>query len=222
MAKLVFDIETLGFPLESFDEVQQDYLMRFAETEEEKEEAIRKLNLTAPTAQVIAIGMMNPETSAGQVLFQSPEKEAFSSADGSIEFCSGDERFLLERFWETVTHYDQIITFNGRSFDCPFLMLRSAIVGVKPSRNLLPSRYSPVHIDLLDQLTFYGAARKFSLDFYCKAFGIKSPKSEGITGLDLGDLFHVGKYREIAEYCLGDLKATAELYRIWNTYLNLA
>ncbi len=93
------------------------------------------------------------------------------------------------------------------------------MIGLKPSRNLLPSRYSQVHIDLLDQFTFYGAARKFSLDFYCKTFGIKSPKSEGITGLDLGELYRAGKYREIAEYCLGDLKATAELYRIWNAYL---
>ena len=220
MPKLLFDIETLGFPLESFDEVQQKYLMRFATTDEEKEEAKRRLNLNAPTAQVIAIGMMNPDTSAGQVLFQSPNKEEFFSPDKSIEFRSGDERDLLVQFWERVSHYDQFITFNGRSFDCPFLMLRSALIGVKPSRSLLPYRYSQIHIDLLDQFTFYGATRKFSLDFYCKSFGIKSPKSDGITGLDLGDLFGAGKYREIAEYCLGDLKATMELHRIWNQYLN--
>ncbi len=219
MASILFDIETVGYPLESFDDVQQEYLMRFATTDKEKEEARRRLSLHAPTAQVIAIGMMNPETSAGQVLFQSPEKEKFTSDDGNIEFLSGSERELIEQFWETVAHYDSFITFNGRSFDCPFLMFRSAMIGLKPSRNLLPSRYSQVHIDLLDQFTFYGAARKFSLDFYCKTFGIKSPKSEGITGLDLGELYRAGKYREIAEYCLGDLKATAELYRIWNAYL---
>ena len=27
-----------------------------------------------------------------------------------------------------------------------------------------------------------GAARKFNLDFYCKSFGIESPKSHGVTG----------------------------------------
>ncbi len=220
MAKLLFDIETVGFPLESFDEDQQKYLMRFAATEEEREEAKRKLNLNAPTAQVIAIGMMNPETLSGEVLYQAPEGEGSTTSDGDIEFRSGGEPDLLARFWDTVTRYDQFITFNGRSFDCPFLMLRSAMTGVKPSRNLLPNRYSHLHIDLLDQLTFYGATRKFSLDFYCKSFGIKSPKSNGITGLDLGDLYRAGKHREIAEYCLGDLKATAELWRIWNSHLN--
>ena len=31
MAKLVFDIETSALPLENFDEVQQEYLLREAE-----------------------------------------------------------------------------------------------------------------------------------------------------------------------------------------------
>ena len=30
-----------------------------------------------------------------------------------------------------------------------------------------------------------GAARRFNLDFYCKAFGIESPKSHGVTGMDV-------------------------------------
>ena len=55
MNRVVFDIETLGFPLESFDEQQQMYLMKFAKTGEEKVEAIQKLNLTPFTAQTLAI-----------------------------------------------------------------------------------------------------------------------------------------------------------------------
>ena len=39
--------------------------------------------------------------------------------------------------------------------------------------------------DLLDQLTFYGASRRFSLDFYCRAFGIPSPKAGGVTEVTL-------------------------------------
>jgi 3'-5' exonuclease len=99
-------------------------------------------------------------------------------------------------------------------------MARSALLGVKPTRNLMGNRYAVGdHCDLLDQLTFYGALRKFSLDFYCKTFGIKSPKESGVTGLDMGRLFGEKKYRDIAEYCLGDVKATAELYRKWAEYL---
>ncbi len=222
MSRVVFDIETLGFPIESFDEVQQEYLLKFADTEEKRETEIQKLNLYPLTARIIAIGMLNPETNAGKVFYQADVSEQFSSDDGKVEFVSGDEQQVLKLFWESVQHYDQFITFNGRSFDCPFLMLRSAITGVKPTRNLLPYRYdAAIHCDLLEQLTFYGAFRKFNLDFYCKAFGIKSPKSEGITGLSLGPLFLEGKFREIAKYCLGDIQATAELFRRWEKFLNV-
>jgi len=222
MSKVVFDIETLGFPLESFDDVQQGYLMKFADTDEKREEVVQKLNLHALTAQIIAIAMLNPDTNSGKVFFQAETKEKFQSDDGNVEFQSGTEQEILAWFWDNIQRYNQFITFNGRTFDCPFIMLRSALLGIKPTRNLIPYRYdASVHCDLLEQLSFYGAVRRFNLDFYCKAFGIKSPKSNGVTGLDLGDLFREKRYNDIAAYCFGDVVATAELYRRWNEYLYL-
>lgn len=222
MKRVVFDIETLAFPIETFDEVQQEYLLKFADTEEKRVQTLQQLNLYAPTAQIIAIGMYNPDSNVGKVFFQSDVKEEYTSEDGKMGFVSGDEKEILQWFWSAIKHYDQFITFNGRSFDCPFVMLRSAILGVTPSRNLVPYRYdTKIHCDLLDQLSFYGAVKKFNLDFYCKAFGIKSPKSEGITGLDLGDLYREKRFREIAHYCGGDIRAEAELFLIWNKYLNI-
>jgi DNA polymerase elongation subunit (family B) len=221
LTKIVFDIETTGFPLDSFDEVQQQYLMKFSETEAEKEEAIRKLNLSALTAQVIAVGMLNPETNAGKVFYQSDEKETWTSDDGGIGYVAQTEVEILKSFWETIQRYDQFITFNGRSFDCPLLLLRSALLGIKPTRNLMPYRYSSKeHCDLLEQLTFYSVARKYNLDFFCKAFGIPTPKDKGFTGLDLGEMFKAKKFREIAEYCMGDVRATAALYRRWDEFMN--
>lgn len=220
VSQLVIDIETLGYPFDSFDERQQEYLMKFAETEEERAEAIRKLSLYPTTAQIIAIGMLNPETDRGKVVFQADESVDTQSKDERVHFLSGSESEILTQFWDDVTKYDQFITFNGRGFDCPFLMLRSTILRIKPTRNLMPYRYdSSVHCDLLEQLTFYGAFRKFNLDFYCKSFGIDSPKSHGITGLDLGRLFAEKKFMEIARSCLGDLRATAELFRLWEGHL---
>ena len=78
-----------------------------------------------------------------------------------------------------------IATFNGRGFDVPFIYLRSALLNVPISRKeWLGYRYqTEPHCDLAEQLTFYGvsgrdgAARRFNLDFYCKAFGIRSPHS---------------------------------------------
>ncbi len=221
MTRVVIDIETLAFPLDSFDEVQRDYLLRFAETEEEKVETIQKLSLYPPTAQIIAIGMYNPDTARGKILYQADQPADTFSEDEPVHFVAANEREILTQFWNDVAKYDQIITFNGRGFDCPFLLLRSAMLGIRPTRNLLPYRFEPsLHCDLLDQFTFYGAVRKFNLDFYCKAFGIESPKSHGITGLDLGILFEEKRFRDIADYCLGDLKATMELFRRWEKFLN--
>lgn len=222
MKRVVFDIETLAFPIENFDEMQKEYLFRYADTEEKREQTELNLNLYAPTAQVIAIGMLNPDTNKGGVFYQSDVKEEFTSEDGMISYISGTENEIVGMFWDAMQRYEQFITFNGRSFDCPFMMLRSAILGIKPTKNLVPYRYDPSkHCDLLDQLTFYGSTKKFNLDFYCKVFGIKSPKSEGITGHDLGRLFNEKKYREIAQYCIGDVIAEAQLFHIWNNYLNL-
>jgi len=221
MNRIVFDIETLGFSLDSFDEKQKEYLMKFASTEEQKTEAIQKLNLSPLTAKIIAIGMINPDSNQGKVLYEAPKEDPWSSEDGMVEFVSGTEQEILEEFWKTIAHYGQFITFNGRTFDCPFIMLRSALLGVKPTKNLMPYRYaSNEHCDLMDQLTFYGAVRKYNLDFVCKAFHIDSPKATGVTGLDLGALYTEGRCREIAEYCIGDVKATSELFHRWLNYLS--
>ena len=221
MSRVVLDIETLGYPLETFDADQQEYLLKFAGTDAEREETILKFSLSPFTAQIIAIGLFNPDTKKGKVLFQADKEISQTDDGGAIQFQSGSEKDLLEHFWKDIVHYERFITFNGRSFDCPFLLLRSAMLSIKPTRNLMPYRYdSSIHCDLLEQLTFYGAMRKFNLDFCCKTFGIRSPKAGGITGMDMQLLFEEKRFLDIARYNLGDLKATAELFLRWEEYLS--
>lgn len=235
MASLVFDIETAALPLEQFDEAQQEYLFRPAEKltdPEEKarrrEEIERMMNLWPLTSQVVCIAMVNPESKRGQVLFIAADFEEKAADDDRVEFVTCmDEAELLTAFWDVVRSYDQVITFNGRGFDVPFLYLRSALLNVPIScKKWLGYRFAvEPHCDLAEQLSFYGvsgregAARKFNLDFYCRAFGIESPKAQGVTGLDVGDLLRQGRYREIADYCLRDVDATVQLYEIWRTRL---
>jgi DNA polymerase elongation subunit (family B) len=235
MARLVFDIETSALSLESFDDVQLEYLFREAQRmpdeqarELRKTEIQQQLNLYPFTAQVVCIAMLNAETSRGQVLFTAPDFEADAAEAGPVEFVPClDEVELLTAFWDVAKHYDSITTFNGRGFDVPFVYLRSALLNVPISRkDWLGYRFqTEPHCDLAEQLTFYGvsgrdgAARRFNLDFYCKAFGIESPKSHGVTGMDVNSLLAAGCFREIAEYCLRDVQATVLLYRIWKERL---
>jgi DNA polymerase elongation subunit (family B) len=235
MAKLVFDIETSALPLENFDDAQQEYLLREAEkiTDEaaraaRREEILRQFNLWPFTAQAVCIAMLNAESLRGQVLFTAEDFEEDAVESGPVEFVPCvDEVELLTAFWDVAKHYEEIVTFNGRGFDVPFLYLRSALLNVPISKkNWLGYRFATEpHCDLAEQFTFYGvsgregAARRFNLDFYCKVFGIDSPKSHGVTGMDVNTLLTEGKYREIAEYCLRDVRATVELYRVWRDRL---
>jgi len=235
MATLVFDIETTALPLESFDEAQQEYLFREAEklTDEAARAARRAeiqhlFSLWPLTGQVVCIAMINADTTRGQVLFTAEDFEDDAEEGGPVEFVPCvDEIEMLTAFWDVARHYDAVVTFNGRGFDVPFIYLRSAILNVTISRkDWLGYRFATEpHCDLAEQLTFYGvsgrdgAARRFNLDFYCKAFGIESPKSRGVTGADVSALVGQGRFREIAEYCLRDVQATALLYRLWRERL---
>ncbi len=235
MAKLVFDIETSALPVENFDEVQQEYLFRDAAKlpdeaarTAKRTELAQFMSLWPFTSQVVCIAMLNAETQRGKVLFTAEDFEETAGENDTVEFVPcADETELLTAFWDLAKHYDDVVTFNGRGFDVPFLYLRSAQLNVPISKkNWLGYRYATEpHCDLAEQLTFYnvsgrdGAARKFNLDFYCKAFGIESPKSHGVTGMDVKDLLAAGKYREIAEYCLRDVVATVQLYQIWKERL---
>ncbi len=235
MAKLVFDIETSALPLEHFDETQQEYLFRDAEKladpearQAKREEIQRFFSLWPLTAQVVCVAMLNAETLRGQVLFTADDYDASDGEEGPVEFVPCvDEAELMTAFWDVAKHYDGVVTFNGRGFDVPFIYLRSAVLNVPISRkDWLGYRFqTEPHCDLAEQLTFYnvsgrdGAARRFNLDFYCKVFGIESPKALGVTGMDVGNLLTEGRYREIADYCLRDVRATVQLYHLWRERL---
>jgi len=236
MAKLVFDIETSALPLEHFDDAQQEYLFRECEKIAEPNareirhgEIQQQFNLWPFTAQVVCIAMLNADTARGQVLFTAEDYDDASEEAGPVEFMPCvDEVELLTAFWDVAKHYETIVTFNGRGFDVPFIYLRSALLNVPISRkDWLGYRYqTDPHCDLAEQFTFYnvsgreGAARRFNLDFYCKAFGIESPKSHGVSGRDVNQMLADQRQREVAEYCLRDVKATVLLYQVWKDRLS--
>jgi hypothetical protein len=239
MAKLVFDIETTALPVEGFDATQQEYLFRDAQNlpdptqrEARRAEIQRFFSLWPLTGQIVCIAMANVDSSRSKVLFlagkEQPTVQEAREVPALAEFVAcADETALLTEFWKVAVRYESIVTFNGRGFDVPFTYLRSALLNVGITRkDWLGYRFQvEPHCDLLEQLTFYnvsgrdGAARRFNLDFYCKAFGIPSPKSEGITGMDIGRLMAEGRAWDIATYCLGDVQATAKLYKIWKERL---
>ena len=234
MNRLVFDIETIGEDFENLDQTTQEVLTRWIKkesaSEEEYQEALDELKnglgFSPLTGQIVAIGVYDVEKDKGAVYFQVPDNTIADSEEDNIKFRPLGEKEMLEQFWNLANKYDEFVSFNGRGFDVPFLMIRSAIHNIRPSKNLMSNRYlssqpkNAKHIDLLDQFTFYGSVRRRgNLHLWSRAFGIKSPKAEGISGDDVGKLFKEKKFLEIAKYNVGDLRATKALYEYWEKNL---
>ncbi|OGL65581.1 hypothetical protein A3B21_03395 [Candidatus Uhrbacteria bacterium RIFCSPLOWO2_01_FULL_47_24] len=237
MSTLVFDIETVGEDFDALDKTTQEGLTRWIKKEsdnaEEYQAALKELKdglgFSPLTGQIVAIGVLDFEKDKAVVYFQAPGQDFGDFEEDGVTFRQMTEKEMLQSFWNGAKQYQEFVTFNGRGFDAPFLILRSAIHGIRPTFDLMSNRYlsrqwnGQRHVDLMDQMSFYGATRrKGSLHLYCRAFGIKSPKSEGITGDDVGPLFKDGKFKEIAKYNVGDLHATKELYDYWKKYLNFS
>ncbi|MCI0474106.1 MAG: ribonuclease H-like domain-containing protein [Ignavibacteria bacterium] len=241
-----------------FDEETKEYLVKFAKNDEEKKAAIEALVFTPFTSYLVAIGLLDYNEKSGAVLVNAgadvklnPEKRLASEKllnfnTGSDEngkerlyeeeklskltYLVASEKEMLEMFWQKIRNkgYNLFVTFNGREFDCPYIMLRSFQLGIKPSYNLMSGtdfNIKGYHIDLMKEMTFNkhsptGARRKFSLDFYCKMLGIPSPKAEGVKGDMVSDLYNNGEYQKIADYCFGDVIATSNLFNLWNKYLD--
>lgn len=218
MKTVVFDIETVSFPWLDLDPMQREKLVRYAEDHEDFLRRKKGGSFSPYTGKVVVIGMLNPESRRGLVWYEETGgRRSRPSDDGLFEYIGCDEATMLSEFWKTCEKYQRFVSFNGRSFDGPFLSVRSAVHGIQPSTNLVPYRYSmSSHVDLIDVLTFYGAVSRDqtpNLHAACVAFGIPSPKSEEMHGYAVGDAYLEGRLAQILEYCRRDVEATAELFR---------
>ncbi len=233
--KLVFDIETVGEDFDSIDDSTKENLMRWLKREAQSEteynsmleDLKNSLGFSPLTGKVVAVGVLDISKNNGVVYYSTDDNIPSETEEDNFKFKIASEAEMLEKFWQGAKEYSEFISFNGRSFDVPFLMIRSAINRIKPTIDLLSYRYlnmqkgGAVHIDLFDQLSFYGAVRKkSSLHLWCRAFGIPSPKAD-VTGDDVARLFKEKQFLKIAKYNTRDLIATKELYNYWYQYLKM-
>jgi len=231
---LVFDLETIGEEFDLLDEATQHSLTRWIRREAGDDEGKfnaglqdlkEGLGFSPLTGEISVIGVYDTEKKKGAVYFQAPEQGLEDFIRDDFAFKPRTEKEMLELFWQGAKNYQEFVSFNGRSFDVPFLMIRSAVHGIRPSVNLMVDRYLSKnyglrHIDLMDQFTFYGAVRRQpNLHLCCRALGVKSPKISGVTGDDVGRLFKEKEFFKIAEYNSWDLIATAELFEKWRLYV---
>ena len=208
---LVFDIETVGKDFDELDKEEQDYLLNNLERNtEDKKEAKGKTGLYSIFGKVCAIGGYDSSLGKGFALILGkgeivPENEDFKY------HVFENEKDLLIKFWEIANKYELFVTFNGTSFDFPYLVIRSGINRVKINYEM--KKYGNDHIDLMTKLNQNG--RGYKLEMLCK-----NPKAEGVHGDDVNKLFKAKEYNKIADYVSRDVVATNELYLIWKEFLS--
>lgn len=137
--------------------------------------------------------------------------------ENGIGVITGDERKILSQFWGLMNALKdfKMVTFNGKSFDVPYIIKRSAFLGIPPSVRISTRRYdTQFHFDCLEVLTNYFQSDKsdrFSLKDYCQMFGIEN--RDDTDGGDIYPLWLKGDIAAIEKHCASDVQATLALYQ---------
>lgn len=184
------------------------------------------MSLCPPLASVVCIGLTMVESPAGigcdernVVLYDETLFDRTPEVVGVELYGYEGEAALLGKFAEVSQRIERFVTYNGRGYDFPVLVHRSAALGVQFGKRAWQAfqeyRYKPdIHIDLLDVMTGHGAAVRVSLNAMCIAYGIDSPKAD-FQGSSVLEMVRGGNVDDLVTYNIGDCQATLELYSRW-------
>lgn len=168
------------------------------------EARIKECSLTPRLGRVLALGVSSPTA-----------PDPFVSLAATEE----DEGDLLRFFWQ-LAEGEMLAGFNSMSFDLPFLVTRSLILGVTiPLR--LPDylrryTYDP-HFDVRMALTGWDARATGTLGDWAAAFGLPRPVG---SGAEVYTQFLAGDLEAVEAHCLSDVAATKALVeRVGPAYL---
>ena len=208
--RLFLDIETLPGDESVREQIARDThppsgyttpeaLERWEEEEKpaQVEQALRRTSLRGHAGRILCVGYVkeSPDTYEENVL-------------------TGGEPAILKAFWDLVRDVDLFVGFNVLDFDLKFIVQRSIVNRVVPSRSISFRRFQqePVY-DVMREWEFWSARDYISLDTLSRALGMESPKSGGVDGSQVYDFYLAGRLREIYDYCLRDVRVTREIYR---------
>ena len=137
-----------------------------------------------------------------------------------VDKISGDdEKTLLSNFFKIIDDYEpRLVSFNGKNYDMPLLVLRALKYNVKASAylnqddkwNNYKTRYSELkHCDLLECLGAFNA-RGLRLDTICAMASL--PGKYEVNGADVLKLYYENELEKIHEYCESDTLNTYMLF----------
>lgn len=168
------------------------------------ESRIKDYSLDARYGRVVAIGIATE--SAGDSVF----------AASLVAPTEADEADVLRTLWQRVSHdAEPVVTWNGAGFDVPFLLVRSALLGVStPTAMPLTKRYSSqFHFDVKAVLYGWDSSRMNKrgngLGEWAQAFGLPTKVAHGS---DVYEMYRNKDFDAISAYAADDAKLTLQLY----------
>lgn len=133
-------------------------------------------------------------------------------------FADHDEKKLLSEFGDTLEKMGpatKLCAHNGKEFDFPYICRRALVNGLPIPGVLNVSGKKPWevnHLDTMEMWKFGDYKHYTSLDLLAAIFEV--PTSKGVMdGSKVSEVYHQhGDLNKIAEYCVGDVVAVAQLY----------
>jgi predicted PolB exonuclease-like 3'-5' exonuclease len=212
---LVFDIETVpATDLRRAPSTIAQAVAKWAERGDGDENKV--MSLSPMFGRVISLavgeGEARPDEQRITVFVVPPPGREHDDFPAHVRAVS--EPDLLRAFWALAGRARQVVTYNGRGFDVPYLVARSLVQGIAARVDLLSRPYDlRPHLDLHQVITQGNRGLgPSSLDVVCWALGIRSPKGE-IDGSMVAPLYARGEIETIAAYNAGDVAATTAVYQ---------
>lgn len=191
MRRLFFDIETICAEDDQKDYFQGEYDKKLIPTEN-FDDFFSKTALDGNFGQVFCIG--------------------YAIEDGELEcICEDNERATLEKFWQIAKTVDLFVGHNIFDFDLKFLLKRSIVNNVKPTRTLSFARYrnNPIY-DTMREWDCWGQ-QMTSLDKLARVLGLETSKGE-MHGSKVSEAYKNGEKEKICDYCKQDVRLTRQVY----------
>jgi 3'-5' exonuclease len=147
----------------------------------------------------------------------------FTEQNGTLNlrtryFADHDEKKVLTEFRDTLEKMGpttRLCAHNGKEFDFPYIC-RRALINSLPIPSVLnvagKKPWEVNHLDTMEMWKFGDYKHYTSLDLLAAIFDI--PTSKGVMdGSMVSEVYHQqGDLKKIAEYCVGDAVAVAQLY----------
>jgi len=117
------------------------------------------------------------------------------------------QRFL--KFYNGLIRISETVTWNGKSFDLPYLQVRCLRYSMKFRVS------NPVDAKLLlPEFEFNGKWRRPSLSEAADFLGIGLGKKSKFDGKDAITLAKLGMRKDLGEYCANDVRLLRSIYRV--------